>query len=774
MAQLRDEEPTGHHGATELASAVALEGQLRAINEQLLIAGLREQERAEAARHLADAVGQQALHDELTGLPNRALFHERLRHLLLTARRGDGIFALLFIDLDGFKAVNDRFGHQDGDLLLRAVAGRLRDALRGADTVARLGGDEFGVLLPDVGTAADADRVARHLGERLRPPFTIAGRSQRIGASIGIALYPAHGADADTLLRRADAAMYRAKRPPGTVAVAQPGAGAQASGRSHRPEHATAPREGTADGDARPIAASELNEQLLLAGLHEQELAERLRLQLAFTAAITDTLAEGVCACDEARRITFASPALERLLGRGAQELLGRDVGEFLPAQCAALGDILRTGARWRDDDSALPHRDGTTIPVACSAAPLLAGGRVIGAVLTLHDITTWKQLAALRERANAELERQVATRTAELTVANARLELIFAQLPAIVWTTDRDLCFTFSAGAALAALGVTSERLLGLHLRDVMAILDGVVYTDEAGTPFREHRRALHGEQVGYTLVLRGQKLQLYAEPLRDVSGGIVGVIGVAQDITELSVRRLHDDFIATVSHQLLTPLASARAGIGLLREGTTERLDPDERHLLANIGRNIERLGIQLNDLLTLNRLKAGLPPASLVALDLRAVVTEALVVVEPLIRAKGQELAVKLPNALVVAGNGEELLQAVINLVFNAHRHTPPGTQIAIGGRTVKQERLLTIRDNGPGIPVAARESIFRRFQRLDGATGVVSGSGLGLAIVREIAERHGGRVWVRREPSAGATFCLALPRHDGELGRGEACG
>ena len=764
MATARDGEPTSPaRETTEPATgayAGTLHEQLRAVNEQLLLAGLREQERAEAAQHLADAVEQRALHDGLTGLPNRALLHDRLRQLLLTARRDGGVFALLFIDLDGFKAVNDRFGHQDGDALLRQVAMRLRAALRGGDTVARLGGDEFAVLLPEVGTAADAARVARHLDERLRAPFTIEGVTQGIGASIGIARYPEDGADAEALLRRADAAMYHTKRTR---------RGGAAAPFARRVPVATA-REAAPDGRTDQIDASELNEHLLLAGLREQELAERLRVQLAFTAAIAENVAEGVCAFDVARRITFANPVLERLLGRGAQELVGRDAREILPEQYGALGDVLRTGTGWRDDDSALSHRDGPPIPVACSAAPLLAGERVVGAVLTVRDITTWKQLAALQERANLELERRVAARTAELADANARLGLIFAQLPAIVWTTDRDLCFTFSAGAALTALGVTPGQLLGLHLRDVMVILDGVVYTDEAGTPFREHRRALHGEQVGYTMVLRGQRLQLYVEPLRDAAGRLIGVIGVAQDITELSVRRLHDDFIATVSHQLLTPLASARAGIGLLREGTTARLDADERHLLANIGRNIERLGIQLNDLLALNRLKAGAPFHS-AALDLRTVVAEALTVVEPLIRAKGQGLTVDLPRALRVMGDGEELLQAVINLVFNAHRHTPSGTQITIVGRTRKQERTLTIRDNGPGIPVAARASIFRRFQRLEGATGVAAGSGLGLAIVWEIAERHGGRVWAAGVPGGGTSFHLALPRHDDAGGDGE---
>ncbi len=117
--------------------------ELRAINEQLLLAGLREQEQAAEARRLTDVLAHRALHDDLTALPNRALFHDRLRQLLLTAGRDGTAFALLFLDLDGFKAINDRLGHRAGDLLLQQVAGRLRATLRASDTAARLGGDEF-------------------------------------------------------------------------------------------------------------------------------------------------------------------------------------------------------------------------------------------------------------------------------------------------------------------------------------------------------------------------------------------------------------------------------------------------------------------------------------------------------------------------------------------------------------------------------------------------------------------------------------------------------
>jgi len=153
----------------------------------------------------------QALHDSLTGLPNRVLLRDRLEQAVLWAGRSHGSVALLVMDLDQFKDVNDSSGHQAGDILLQRVALRLQEAVRSSDTVARLGGDEFAILLVGADTAG-AERAARKILDDLEQPFVVEGRALDIGASIGIAVHPAHGADAEALLRRADIAMYVAKR----------------------------------------------------------------------------------------------------------------------------------------------------------------------------------------------------------------------------------------------------------------------------------------------------------------------------------------------------------------------------------------------------------------------------------------------------------------------------------------------------------------------------------------------------------------------------------
>ncbi|HXX91561.1 MAG TPA: EAL domain-containing protein [Acidimicrobiales bacterium] len=155
----------------------------------------------------------QALYDPLTGLPNRALLDDRLSQAIASSRRTGTSLAVLFVDLDGFKVVNDLFGHHVGDQLLREMADRLAEARRSSDTVARFGGDEFVVVCPDVRTSAAACRIAEHLLEELSRPAMVDGVEHRLTASVGIAV-TSRGAlsqSAETLLRNADTAMYRAK-----------------------------------------------------------------------------------------------------------------------------------------------------------------------------------------------------------------------------------------------------------------------------------------------------------------------------------------------------------------------------------------------------------------------------------------------------------------------------------------------------------------------------------------------------------------------------------
>ncbi|MDD2465642.1 MAG: diguanylate cyclase [Desulfobulbus sp.] len=159
----------------------------------------------------AERISHLAHHDLLTGLPNRALLMDRLRQGVRQAHRERSLLALIFFDLDKFKPVNDTLGHPVGDRLLQALATRLSRELRASDTLARLGGDEFVLLLPNIKDCMDALKVAEKIRQSVALPFCIEGHQVQVSSSIGVALYPDHGADERALMQCADRAMYRAK-----------------------------------------------------------------------------------------------------------------------------------------------------------------------------------------------------------------------------------------------------------------------------------------------------------------------------------------------------------------------------------------------------------------------------------------------------------------------------------------------------------------------------------------------------------------------------------
>jgi diguanylate cyclase (GGDEF)-like protein/PAS domain S-box-containing protein len=193
----------GHFFWVEVSLRFALIGKQGRI--LAVVRDITKQKDAEARIH------HLAYYDSLTDLPNRTLFSDRLQQALAVAKRDKSCMAMMFIDLDRFKTVNDTLGHHVGDMLLREAAKRMKDCVRESDTVARIGGDEFGVVLQIVNPEQDAMLVAEKIRHALNQPFMLVGKSLHISSSIGIAIYPDHGDDAKQLLRNADLAMYHAK-----------------------------------------------------------------------------------------------------------------------------------------------------------------------------------------------------------------------------------------------------------------------------------------------------------------------------------------------------------------------------------------------------------------------------------------------------------------------------------------------------------------------------------------------------------------------------------
>jgi signal transduction histidine kinase len=267
----------------------------------------------------------------------------------------------------------------------------------------------------------------------------------------------------------------------------------------------------------------------------------------------------------------------------------------------------------------------------------------------------------------------------------------------------------------------------------------------------------------------------------IRDLLARVV-IVGFSSTMTGMLVRRLwqeHQDvlssrekaerhaeldrlrgvFVSSVSHDLRTPLTAMSAGLGMLEMSVRGRLRSDEAQLLTNARRNSERLGLLIDDLLTYHQLEAGTMQLAHAPLDMAGVVSSAVSALRPLLDEKGQYVTTDLAEPLPSTGDLRRLEQALVNVLANAHQHTPAGTKIHIAGHPTPRELVLTVADDGPGIPAEDLERVFRRFHRLAPAG---NGSGLGLAIARSIVELHGGRMWAESAGGQGTSICLALPR------------
>ena len=197
---------------TAAAHRTLTEKQLLEVNERLLVASVHLQTMTEAAELATREMSFKAERDFLTGLPNRALLSDRLTQSIAHAQRHRKKVAVMYLDLDNFKDINDSLGHSVGDQLLQSAAKRLERCLRHSDTVSRQGGDEFVVLLSEVTSAQDANRAAEKLIMAMAMPHLIGARKLNVTLSLGISLFPDDGDGAETVLTNADTAMYHAKR----------------------------------------------------------------------------------------------------------------------------------------------------------------------------------------------------------------------------------------------------------------------------------------------------------------------------------------------------------------------------------------------------------------------------------------------------------------------------------------------------------------------------------------------------------------------------------
>ena len=216
--------------------------------------------------------------------------------------------------------------------------------------------------------------------------------------------------------------------------------------------------------------------------------------------------------------------------------------------------------------------------------------------------------------------------------------------------------------------------------------------------------------------------------------------------------------DFISTVSHELRTPLTATHAGLALLNLSSSDRLTPEERELLANSRRNVDRLGRLIDDLLAMNQLEAGTLRLDAEPVDLRDIATSAAAAIQPLMTARGQHLHLDLPQPLQLVGDRRRLEQVLLNLLSNAQRHTGNGATISIRGGTMPGWTMIQVSDDGPAIPAADLDRLFE----FGAVRPTNMGTGLGLVIVGRLVRLHGGRISAALVPTGGLSLTVELPQ------------
>ncbi len=508
---------------------------------------------------------------------------------------------------------------------------------------------------------------------------------------------------------------------------------------------------------------------------------------------------------DPAGRVAEWNAGAQAVFGYRAEEVIGEHFGIFRTPEDRAAGlpeqeleQVAREGRA--EDDNWLVRKDGGRFWASGLTIGLRNGGPR-GFAKIVRDQTE-------QRRAQEALE------------ARARQQAAVAELGQRALAT-RDLVALMDEAVAVVArtLGVEHARVLELRPDEQLLLRAGVGW--RAGAVGRATVEGGTSSQAGYTLLVHGPVVSedlgaegrfrvptlllehgvvsaasvvihdhdrpygvLSAETTqrRDFTADDVHFLQAVANVLAAAVRRrefeerlaqergetgrlaelnrLRGEFVASVSHELRTPLTALRAAFGMVEQSGADRLEPEERDLLVNGRRNAERLSRLIEDLLAHNQLEAGVVEINRERLDLRQVVADAVASVHPLIHQKGQELRIDLPAPLPVEGDAHRLEHVAVNLLANAHQHTPPGTVIAVSGAVADGEVRLVVADDGPGVPAEELMAVFKRFHRPRSAEG--GGSGLGLAIAKGLVELHGGRIWAESAAGGGVVFHVVLPR------------
>jgi len=497
---------------------------------------------------------------------------------------------------------------------------------------------------------------------------------------------------------------------------------------------------------ARTADLRTLNDQL------REQVAEREHAETALResqdriVALIDSVSDVVALVDADGTVRFINASVERVLGISPPDVEGRPLFELMD-----VADRAKMESYWTHvvhAEGLAPsiqyrsrHADGSWRILETIANNLLGHPAVRGVVCNTRDVTE-------REQAKAALylrDHAIASTSEGITISDP-------QLP------DNPLIYVNSGFERLT--GYKRDDVLGWNCR----YLQGPE-TDPAA--LATIRQAL-AEERHCTVEILNYRADgtpfwnlLSITPVRNSAGNVTNFIGVQVDITKRKeVERLKNELVATVSHELRTPLASLRGFAELMLQRVYS--PAQQREFLRIIHQEAMRLGKLIDDFLDLQRMESGRETWTFDAVDLKPELDQTLALLAPTSTSHtlALEVGAELPR---VRANADRVRQALVNLVANAIKFSPAGGEVRVGARPEDDNVTLWVRDRGIGMSPDAMQDLFTKFYRVDNAeTRRIGGTGLGLALVKEIADAHGGRVWVESALGEGSTFYLALPR------------
>ncbi|MFN7976066.1 MAG: PAS domain S-box protein, partial [Acidobacteriota bacterium] len=489
------------------------------------------------------------------------------------------------------------------------------------------------------------------------------------------------------------------------------------------------------DAAGAPLATLEINNDITQRKRAIEE-RERQSERLKDQAELLDLAHDTIMVRDMASAITFWNHGAEEMYGWRRDEAIGQNSHAFLktifPAPLPDIEKQLLSEGRWEGE---LVHarRDGTRVVVASRwALQRNAIGSPVAILEINNDITE-------RKRVQAALDR-----------ARRQSELILESAGDGIYGIDRDGNATFVNPAAAKMLGHEARALIGRDMHELHHHTrpDGSTHPKEA-CPVLQTLLDGHVRQVTDDIFVRRDgstiPVEYVSTPIRE-AGTIVGAVVAFRDVTERrEVERMKDEFVSVVSHELRTPLTSIRGALGLLASGDLGSLPEKGSRMMTVASDSAERLARLVDDILDVQRMDSGHITLSRRPCDAIALLRQSADMMAPVAERAG--IAIRVPDgALPVNADPDRLLQTVTNLLGNAIKFSPSGSEVGLGAERRDGSIRFTVTDHGRGIPADKLTKVFDRFEQVDASDSrEKGGTGLGLTIAKRIVELHGGRIW-----------------------------